>query len=95
MSQFIITISDPATENDFLEFVSSHKNVQAKSSPLETNVDIYDENGNFKWVSLVKPGLKVPKEYMEWRFAESEKAYHEGRVKPWKDLREKLISRIK
>lgn len=61
----------------------------------ETNVDIYDEKGNFNWVPLIKSGLKVPQEYMEWRSKESNNAYNEGRVKPWSELRSKIESKLK
>lgn len=94
MSQFIVTISDQETEKEFLDFVSTHSHMEAKPS-FETNVDIYDENGNFKWIPLIRPGIIVPDEYLEWRKNEVLKAHKAGKTKPWSELRSKIMERIK
>lgn len=94
MSQFIVTISDQETEKEFLDFVSTHSHMEAKPS-VETNVDIYDENGNFKWIPLIKPGINVPKEYMEWRLKEAERKILNGEGKTWDEVKGSLAIRRK
>lgn len=95
MSQFIVTISDENTEKEFLEFVSSHKHLEARNTSEEANIDIYDKDGNFKWVPLIKPGIKVPKEYMEWRLKEAERKILNGEGKSWEEVQISLANRRK
>lgn len=81
MSQFTITITDPQTKSEFLAFAQSHHNVSIVKKMTEYDPDIYDNDGNFQLISLTRPGLPVPKEYILWRCEQSKKSILEGNGK--------------
>lgn len=85
MSQFNVSISDPATEHAFIDFAKNHNIDVSKIeiSPNNYNPDIYDKNGNFQYISLTTPGLPVPKEYIIWRCEQAKKQILEGNGMSW------------
>lgn len=83
MSQYSITIFNSKTEIDFLNFAQTHTGMEVlELNPSKFNNDIYDENGDFKWINLANPKHSIPKEYMEWRITESQKLIDKGEITP-------------
>ena len=72
MSTYTLTIASPESEKDFSEFLSTHADTKATlTEATQYDPNMYDEEGNFQWISLAAPGLPVTDEYMAWRIEQS------------------------
>ncbi|MDX2195517.1 MAG: hypothetical protein NW207_03780 [Cytophagales bacterium] len=96
MATYTVVISTPESEKDFADFLSTHTDVEATpTEPIQYDPNIYDAEGNFKWISLATPGLPVPDEYMAWRIEQAQKSLAEGKGITFEQLKENLAKRRK
>lgn len=72
MPVYTVSITDPKSEKDFVDFLNSHTDIEAKENKaIEYDPNMYDKDGNFQRMNLAGPGLPVTDEYMAWRIEQS------------------------
>ena len=96
MSTYTLTIASPESEKDFSEFLSTHADTKATlTEATQYDPNMYDEEGNFQWISLAAPGLPVTDEYMAWRIEQSLQSLKEGKGITLDQLKENMAKRRK
>ncbi|TAF76338.1 MAG: hypothetical protein EAZ53_03515 [Bacteroidetes bacterium] len=96
MPVYTVSITDPKSEKDFVDFLNSHTDIEAKENKaIEYDPNMYDKDGNFQRMNLAGPGLPVTDEYMAWRIEQSRNSLLAGKGMTLLELKENLAKRRK
>lgn len=102
MKTYLVTIDETQFVNEPETVFMNLKGVKtieettfSKKNEIIYDPNIYDENGNFQWISLASPGLPVPDEYMAWKLEKVQNSIAQGKGKSLDEVMTSFEKRVK